>query len=89
MLDNLTGNINLNNRIPIVHKYIHRKILERGSKLLRDVPVGQTVIDRVCVRRFLSRYMVPVEIQNTFLKEMEDYGLIKIKNKKVIEIVVK
>ncbi|KKM59866.1 hypothetical protein LCGC14_1547650 [marine sediment metagenome] len=89
MLDNITGNLNLDNRIPIVHKYIHRKILERGSKLLKDIPADETRIERVCMRRFLSRYMVPIEIQNTFLKEMEHYGLIKIKNKRIIELIVK
>ena len=89
MLDNLQGNLNLDNRIPIVYKYIHQKILERGSKLLKDIPKDKTIIERVCMRRFLSRYMVPVEIQNTFLKEMEQYGLIKIRNKKIVEIIVK
>ena len=89
MLDNITGNLDLDNRIPIVHKYIYQKILERGSKLLRDIPLDETKIERVCMRRFLSRYMVPVEIQNIFLKEMEEYGLIKISNKKTIEIIVK
>ena len=89
MLDNIRGNLNLDNNIPVIHKYIHQKILKRGSKLLRDIPLDETKIERVCMCRFLSRYMVPVEIQNTFLKEMEDYGLIKIKNKKIIEIIVK
>ena len=89
MFDNLTEDLNLNNRIPIIHKYIHQKILERGSKLLRGIPIDETKIERVCMRSFLSRYMIPIEIQNTFLKEMEEYGLIKIKNKNVIEILVK
>ncbi len=87
MLDKLTEELNLNNRPSIIHKYIHQKILERGSKLLKDIPVDETKIERVCMRSFLSRYMIPIEIQNTFLKEMENYGLIKIKNKKVIEII--
>lgn len=85
MLDGLT----LENRIPIIHKYIHQKILERGSKLLKGIPIDETNIERVCMRRFLSRYMIPIEIQNTFLKEMEEYGLIKIKNKRIIELIVK
>ena len=89
MLDKLTEELNLNNRIPIIHKYIHQKILERGSKLLKDIPIDETKIERICMRKFLSRHMVPIEIQNTFLKEMEEYGLIKIENKKVIEILVK
>ncbi len=89
MFGNLTENLNLNNNIPIVYKYIYLKILERGSKLLSEIPLDETMIERVRMRRFLSRYMVPVEIQNTFLKEMEQYGLIKIRNKKVIEIMVK
>ena len=89
MLDGLTKNLNPDDMVPIIHKYIHQKILERGSKLLKDIPADETRIERVCMRRFLSRYMVPIEIQNTFLKEMEHYGLIKIRNKKIIEIIVK
>ncbi len=89
MLDGLTENLNLDNNIPIVHKYIHQKILKRDSKLLKDFHSNETKIDRACMKTFLSRYMVPVEIQNTFLKEMEHYGLIKITNKKAIEIIVK
>ena len=89
MLGNLTEEFNLNNRIPVVHKYIYRKLLEKDSKLLKNIPMNETRIDRVCIKKFLCRCMVPIEIQNTFLKEMELYGLIKIKGKKTIEIVVK
>ena len=82
-------NFKLDNRIPVVHKYVYMKIINKDSKLLKDIPFNETKIDRVCMRRFLSRYMVPIEIQNTFLKEMEYYGLIKICSKKKIEIVMK
>lgn len=89
MLGHLTKDFKLENRISVVHKYVYLKIVNKDCKLLKDIPLHQTMIDRICMRRFLSRHMVPVEIQNTFLKEMEAYGLIKIRGKKTIEIMVK
>ncbi len=81
MLDQL----NLDNRIPIVHQYIYGKIKNKDSTFLKDIPINETKIDRFCMRRFLAKHMIPVEIQNTFLKEMESYGLLKI-GRKTIEV---
>lgn len=88
MLDNLTDKLRLNNRIPVVYQYIYKKIVERDGWCLRNVPVEVTKIDKKTIKFFLSRCMVPIEIQHTFLQELEQYGLI-INGKKKIEIIRK
>lgn len=86
MLGNINRNLNLDNHIPVIHKYIHKKILSKDSKLLKDLPKDEMIIARACIKKFLSRYMIPLEIQTSFLKEMESYGLLKILDKQTIEM---
>lgn len=86
MIQNLVEKINLQVKVPVVHEYVYRKLVNRDSKLLKKIPDGQTIIERKYLKVVLSRLMIPLEIQPEFLKEMESYNLIKI-NKNTIEIV--
>ena len=77
MIENLATELNLTMRIPIVHRYVYQTIITRNTKFLKKIPIDNNKIERHTIKVFLSRYMVPEEIQDIFLQEMEAYGLIK------------
>ncbi len=89
MLDGLTENLDLNNRVTSIHKYIHGKIIARDCKMLKDFPREETKIHKDKIEKFLFIHMIPKSIHQIFLKEMESYGLIKILDKRTIEILNK
>lgn len=89
MMDNLIHNINLDNRIPVIHQYIYRKIINRESKKLVNIPLAESRISREDISQFLYDCMIPKQIQDDFLKEMEGYGLIKLSSRRTIEIIRK
>ena len=89
MLGSLTKNLELDNRIPCIHKYIHGKIVSRDSKVLKDLAKEETKIQKDKIEKFLFINMIPKGLHNIFLKEMESYGLIKIQDKRTIEILNK
>lgn len=89
MLHGLNKELQINKRVPSIHKYIHWKLINRKSKIFGDVPKGQTIIDREKITIFLFDNMIPKKIHKEFLKELEHYELINIKSKKLIEILNK
>ena len=64
----------------VYHNYIAFKLKEKFK--------FQTNIKRKQVREFLYPYAIPKPLRNTFIKEMEQFGLIKIKDKQNIELLV-
>ncbi len=87
MLDGMKQYLELEARVPSVHNYIHDKMVNRESKVLRDIPIDNNRISQDKIKKFLYDNMIPKVLHEVFLKEMELYGLIKITNKKWIEIV--
>lgn len=86
MLGNAESNFRLNNHIPILYKKIHSRIVLRKGKRLKSIPKNFTEIDRHDLCLFLSDCGVSKNIVDEFLKEMESYGLVRIKNKRSVEI---
>ena len=89
MLDKIVHDFNLNNRISSIHQYLHTKIVDRDSKILSGIPKHITEIDKAVIEQFLFTHMVPKHLRDTFLKEMEIYGLIKLINRNKIKIIIK
>ncbi len=89
MLGGLSERLDIKNRIPAVHRYIHNKLLNRDSRVFKDIPAQELKLPQEKVKTFLYDNMVPKQIHDPFLKEMENYGLIKILNHKCIEILKK
>lgn len=87
MLGELTQNFKLDKRTPSIHKYIYHKIITRDCKVLKDLPFEETNIQKEKIEKVLFVNMIPKSMTQIFLKEMESYGLIKIKSKRTIEII--
>lgn len=88
MIQNLAIELQLERRIPVYYKYLHKRIVDRNGKRLNGIPLDQNTIARKDVCKFLYDFYIPKEIMNEFLKEMESYGLIK-NGKRTIEIIGK
>ena len=84
MLENLKDKLNLNSKQQgIFHNLIYEKFKEKSSNSINSI------IKRNEVRIILYNSHVPIKFHQDFLKEMQDFGLIKLKNKQNIEILKK
>ncbi len=79
MLGEIKKELGIKTRTPgIFHKFIAEKI-----KLKLN---GNTTIKRKDIRTLLYCHAISIQMQERFLKEMENYGLIKIIDKQNIQI---
>lgn len=80
MLDNIKEKLIINSEPGTFHNYIYEKL--KANQLISS----ENIIKRKEIVVILYRQNIPKNCHNKFLKEMQKYGLIKLKNRRNIEI---
>ena len=76
----------LRKSIPLVYRNIHQRIVERKGRRICHIPIHQEKIQRRDICLFIKDLGIPTELTQGVMEEMEYYGLLRIKDKKTIEI---
>ena len=64
----------------VFHYFIFEKIKERNENPFSNI------IKRVQVKEILYNYHIPIKLHQRFLREMERFGFMKLKDKKNIRL---
>lgn len=80
MLENIKKELNLASQKKVFHTFIADKLKEKRDNSHTNI------IKRKDVKIILCAYNISKKLHQDFLKEMEDYKLIKIKDKQNIEV---
>lgn len=71
--------------VGVIHSYLCGKIIEKRDSSISDP--NELIINRNDFRRMLGWFNIPYYIQCKVIKEMQDMGLIKIRDKQNIILV--
>ncbi len=82
MLSSIKEKLLINREPGIFHSMIYEKLKNKSSVSENNV------LKRKDVKFLLGKHTIHKESQDRFLKEMQDFGLIKIKNKQNIELIL-